>query len=53
MKPNRAPLIDKLLHSDEPSIRYKVMVHVLGEDPHSKKIKNLREEIRNSRARKH
>jgi hypothetical protein len=48
MKRNRAPLIDALLHSEEPSIRYKVMTRVLDEDPHSKKIKNLQEEIRNS-----
>ena len=48
MKRNRVPVIDQLLQSDEPSIRYKVMVRVLGEDPHSKKIKSLQEEIRNS-----
>jgi len=48
MKPKRAALINALLHSDEPSIRYKVMVRVLGEDPHSQKIKTLQEEIRNS-----
>jgi len=48
MKRNRSPIIDALLHSDEPSIRWNVMVHVLDEDPHSPKIKNLQEEIRNS-----
>lgn len=48
MKRNRGALIDSLLHSDEPSIRWKVMVGALGEDPHSKKIRDLREEIRNS-----
>ncbi len=48
MKRNRTPLIDTLLHSDEPSIRWKVMVRVLGEDPHSRKIRDLQEEIRNS-----
>lgn len=48
MKPNRTPLIERLLHSDEPSIRWKVMVGVLGEDPDSQKINDLRQEIRNS-----
>src|SRR5579863_3161111 len=48
MQRNRSPIIDALLHSDEPSIRWNVMVHVLDEDPHSSKIKSLREEIRNS-----
>jgi hypothetical protein len=48
MKRNRAPIIDSLLRSDEPSIRHNVMVRVLDEDPHSKKIKTLQEEIRNS-----
>lgn len=48
MNPNRAQLIERLLHSDEPSIRWKVMVGVLGEDPDSRQIKELRQEIRNS-----
>ncbi len=37
-----------LLHSDEPSVRWKTMVGVLGEDPHSRKSKELQEEIRKS-----
>ena len=41
-------IIDTLLNSSEPSIRYKTLVNVLGESPSSKKIKSLREEIKNS-----
>ncbi|HMS64523.1 MAG TPA: hypothetical protein PKD83_04630 [Ignavibacteria bacterium] len=41
-------IIENLLNSKEPSIRYKVRVNVYGEDPDSKKIIELREEIRNS-----
>jgi hypothetical protein len=41
-------LIDKLLDSEEPSIRYKVRVNVLGEARESKVIGDLREEIRRS-----
>jgi len=48
VKLNRSPLIDALLNSDEPSIRWKAMVCVVGEDPHSQKISDLREEIRTS-----
>jgi hypothetical protein len=48
MNPNRAQVIERLLSSDEPSIRWKVMVGVLGEDPGSRKIKDLQQEIRNS-----
>lgn len=39
-------VIAKLLASEEPSIRYKVRVNVLGEDPHSAAIGKLRDEIR-------
>ena len=46
MKQTRSRVIDTLLRSDEPSIRWKVLVRVLGEDPHSTKIRELREEIR-------
>jgi hypothetical protein len=46
MKQTRSRVIDTLSHSDEPSIRWKVLVRVLGEDPHSTKIRELREEIR-------
>ncbi len=41
-------IIDPLLNSDEPSIRFKVRVNVLGEDPNSTKNRGLRSEIRNS-----
>jgi hypothetical protein len=39
-------VIDRLLSSDEPSIRYKARVHVLGEAPDSPAIRKLQEEIR-------
>ena len=45
---NRNALIDDLLKSNEPSIRRKVLVQVLGEDPESRKVRRLEEEIRNS-----
>ena len=48
MKRDRGPLIDGLLKSDEPSIRWKVRVGVVGEDPDSRRIRDLREEIRQS-----
>jgi hypothetical protein len=41
-------LINDLLKSDEPSIRWKIRTHVLGESPSSKSIKVLQEKIRNS-----
>src|SRR5437867_2550941 len=41
-------VINALLKSAEPSIRWKTRVHVLGEDPESKAIRALREEIRGS-----
>ena len=41
-------IIDRLLASEEPSIRYKVRVHVLEEDLESEKIQSLRNEIKNS-----
>lgn len=48
MKKARQRIIDTLLSSDEPSIRWKVLVGVLGEDPGSREIGALREQIRNS-----
>src|SRR5262245_11007356 len=48
MKQARSRVIDTLLNSDEPSIRWKVLVRVLAEDPQSSKILELREEIRAS-----
>jgi hypothetical protein len=38
----------ELLRSPEPSVRYKALVHVLGEDAGSRKIQGLQEEIRSS-----
>lgn len=43
-----ASSIDRLLASDEPSIRWKVRVKVLREDPESPPVRRLREEIRRS-----
>lgn len=40
--------IKSLLASPEPSVRYKVLVNVLNEDPASFRIKKLQEEIRKS-----
>ena len=48
MKRERSSPVDALLHSDEPSIRWKLMTRVLGEDPRSRKIRDLQEEIRKS-----
>ncbi|OPZ87859.1 MAG: hypothetical protein BWY76_00251 [bacterium ADurb.Bin429] len=42
------PIIDLLLASDEPSIRFKVRTRLLGEDPDAPGIQALREEIRTS-----
>ena len=42
----RTPLIDALLKSENPSIRWKVRTGVLGEDAASAKIKHLQNEIR-------
>jgi hypothetical protein len=41
-------VIDRLLRSEEPSIRWKTRVWVLGEDPDSRALRALREEIRGS-----
>lgn len=48
MKETRTRAIDSLLRSEEPSIRWKMLTGVLGEDPDSPKIKDLREQIRTS-----
>ena len=44
----RNELIGMLQKHADPSIRWKIQVHVLGEDPQSKSIKRLQEEVRNS-----
>jgi hypothetical protein len=41
-------VVERLLASEEPSVRFKVRVNVLGEDPDSSSIRALREEIRKS-----
>ena len=41
-------ITEKLLNSDEPAVRYKVMVNVLGCDPDSAEIHQLRQEINTS-----
>ena len=43
-----ASIVDRLLASDEPSVRWKVRVKVLGEDPRSDSIRRLQEEISSS-----
>jgi len=48
VKQSRSRVIDTLLRSDEPSIRWKVLVRVHGEDPRSTKIRKLHEKIRAS-----
>ena len=48
LKATRGAIIDALLHIDEPSVRWKVLTRVLGEDLSASKIRDLREEIRNS-----
>jgi len=48
MKPTLTRAIDALLRSDEPSIRWKVLVDINGENPNSRKVKALREQIRTS-----
>src|SRR5271168_4672634 len=48
MKRDRGSLIDAMLKSGEPSVRWKVLVRVVGEDAESRKVRDLREEIRNS-----
>src|SRR5438093_10565829 len=39
---------ETLLQSNEPSVQWKVRVHVLGEDPRSKRIRDLRRQVRRS-----
>ena len=39
---------ETLLRSNEPSVQWKVRVHVLGEDPRSKRIRDLGRQVRRS-----
>lgn len=48
MTPASATIVNALLKSAEPSIRWKTRVHVLGEDRRSKPVRALQEEIRRS-----
>jgi hypothetical protein len=41
-------VINKLLNSGEPALRFKVLVNILGKDPESADIIKLREEIKSS-----
>ena len=41
-------VVDRLLASDEASVRWKVRVNVLREDPRSDSIRKLQEEVRAS-----
>ena len=43
------PILEKLLSSSEPSVRWKTRTQVLGEEPHSRRLRVLEEEIRKSR----
>jgi len=45
---NNSELIELLLSSDEPSIRWKIKVSVLGQDRCSSEIKTLEDEVKNS-----
>ena len=47
-KMNHSALIERLLESDEPSIRWKIRVNVLGEDRCSTEIQSLEREIKGS-----
>ena len=42
----RSSIITRLLHSNEPSVRFKVLTQVLGRTPDSDEVKHLQEEIR-------
>jgi hypothetical protein len=42
------PVVDALIASDEPTIRWKVRTNVLGEDPNSPEMRVVREEVRHS-----
>jgi len=41
-------VVDRLLQSDEPSIRWKTRALVLGEDPESASLRSVQEEVRRS-----
>jgi len=41
-------ILDKLLNSAEPSIRWKARTQILGEEPHAPKLRALEEQVRRS-----
>jgi hypothetical protein len=41
-------VVDRLLHSNDPTIRYKTRVNLLDEDPYSQDLMDLQDEIRTS-----
>ena len=41
-------VIDRLLESEEPCVRFKVRVNVLGEDRQSESIRQLQDDIKRS-----
>jgi hypothetical protein len=41
-------VIDRLLHSDDPAVRFKARVDLLEEDPYSQELMDLQNEIRSS-----
>jgi hypothetical protein len=45
---NTNAIVRSLLESDEPAIRFKIRTGYLGEDPNSRSIRKLREEVRRS-----
>ena len=48
VSPGAPHIVDTLLRSEEPSIRWKVRTRVLGEPTDGKAARRLREEIRQS-----
>ncbi len=48
MKPVNKKIIDDLLHSEEPSIRYKILINVLDRKKESSEIRELRTKIKES-----
>ena len=41
-------IVERLVASHEPSVQYKTLVNVLGDDPDSQKLRKLRSEVRSS-----
>jgi hypothetical protein len=41
-------IIERLLNSDEPSVRFKILVNVVGEKPESAEIRKFQKEISSS-----